>query len=190
MKHYWDYSSKILLAHLLVQCFAMPIVIFVFGSFLTNSDGGVNNFACFLIGIACSIGYIINVYSRSYKLGVRDTKSYSEYTPKWYNGFIFSVPAAVLSVISAFSVMYFEADTSTVFAANLVSVYISKGAPAIVYLITYFWNFSFFGFKLSWAAYFVIAALLPLVSGFFGYFAGMKRFEFGAKFFSKLVYKK
>ena len=189
MNHYIKCSGKIILNHIIVQCFAMPVVLFVFGSFLV-SGGKVNTGACLAVSLFTSAAYAMSMYSAAYKIGVRDTKSYSEHEPKKYDGVLISLLCAAIGAVMFVLLHWLSKDAESGFVANLLNLFWVSIPKTLLYFVSYFWCFFAFGFNISPALHGVIIILFPVIFSFLGYIAGMKRIDFGFEFFSRLVFKK
>ncbi len=135
-----------------------------------------------IVSVSLSCGYAIYMYSKLYKVGERDTKSYVKEKPYPCKGFVLS--GLLMLVNTLFAVLY----------------HASFFAPTIlVKLLCYFpfkiWGYTFSAFLtaadgsvsiLFWVLYY----LVPLFSCAFGYFSGMHRWEVGYYFFKNMAYRK
>ena len=182
MKHYLKICSKITLMHLIVQVFAVCLGPLVFMVVLGSSFGWK------LMCTALSIAYVVTIYSEAYKIGQRDTKSYSTHKPYAAKGLI--LPVLTLVISSVLLILYHICFLNT-FASFDAQMWYN----AIVKLLTYGWNFTFEGFRIAsdgtiHPLYYVLVFGAPVVSCFLGYLLGMKHYELGYQVFSRLVYKR
>ena len=174
IKHYLGINSKIALNHIVCQLISAVIGLFAFSVFYEKMWGKV------LAGVFYSGFYIVRMYSAAYKIGEKDTKVYSEHKPYVLKGLACSVLTVLISLIA---ILLYKVGVN------------SQGYGTKILCINFFklWNFNFtpfmnVGYGVAPVWYLVVLAC-PVACVFFGYLAGMKRYELGHKFFTKLVYK-
>lgn len=176
IKYYLTINAKILLAHFQAQLISCFIGLFAFSYFISYDWGKLLAFV-FYTGF-----YIVSMYSKAYKIGERETKSYSEHKPYPLKGLAACILTLAVCLISVLLYLFGDA---------------LRGENGLLYIILLnifrFWSFNLSPmFNLAegiGALWYVLVFLIPTASVFFGYLAGIKRFELGYKFFSKLVYK-
>ncbi len=177
IKEHLKWSAKIVLWHFIAQLACAAIGILVFG-LLTLSFRWIEIF----VSVSLSIGYVVYMYSKVYKVGERDTKSYVKVEPYPCKGIVLYIPLLVVSLIMV--ILY-------VAAADALTLIPLLGK----WLTAPFWGYCFHAFfygpngsisVLFWILYFAV----PFVSCAFGYFSGMHRWEIGYNFFKKLVFRK
>lgn len=167
-KYYLKLNFKFLLKHLFWQLVCLAFSLLVFISFIDQVWGQAVASA-FFIGF-----YIISAYSHSYKLGEKDSKSYSEHKPYALKGFTVVIMTLVINLI-------------------LVLLYFALSGKATELVLEYFNFYLVFLLRAEGAlktVSFVLVFLIPALCSFVGYFAGYHRYELGYKMLSKLVYKK
>lgn len=175
--YYLKTSLKVVLWHLIAQVFCLCIGFGAFGAFTTKYKT-----VDIIVSVCLTAGYAMYMYSKVYKVGERDTKSYAEEKPYFMKGAVLCVLLSLVSLLLAALYAYsFSAPTlflkfSTFFPFRL-------------------WGYSYVGFMkgadgaitpLFWVLYFGV----PLVSSMFGYISGSHRWEIGYNFFKNMVYRK
>lgn len=175
-KHYLVINSKILLTHFIAQLISCVIGLFTFSNIVAYGWGRVVAFVIYT-GF-----YIVSMYSKAYKIGEKDTKSYSENKPYPLKGLTMCVLTILVSSIMV--VIYLYASNIKMENGILYSVLVNAFS---------LWNFNLcpmFDFVNGiGAVWYALAFIIPIASVFLGYLAGMNRYELGYKFFTKLVYK-
>ena len=175
--YYLKISSKALLWHMIAQALCFCIGFIPFGALAAKY-----RIVDVLVSVGMIAGYAVYMYSKFYKVGERDTKSYAEEKPYLMKGAVLCVLLMVVSVLLA--ILY-----GASFSANS---WLMKFAGFFPFR---FWGYSCIAFlkaadgsvsTLYWALYFG----MPLLSSTFGYISGMHRWELGYNFFKNLVYKK
>ncbi len=175
--YYLKYSCKAVLWHLIAQLICVCFGIGVFLLFTANY-----RIAEILVGISLTGFYAVYMYSKMYKVGERDTKSYAEEKPYWYKGAVLSVLLLMLNLLLAW--LY----NASFHAGTILN-----------HLLLYFpfklWGYSYAGFMLAPDGsisnfYWVLYYLVPFLSCTFGYISGMHRWEIGYHFFKNLVFRK
>lgn len=166
IKHYLKINARMLGAYAAAQGICIAMWFMAFSSFCEHAWGQVM-YTVFFSGFLA-----IWMYSNAYKIGERDTKSYSENKPYALKGFTICIMQTSVSLL--------------LFGLSFT------GNPVLMGLFK-LWNYNAVymiinGGTLKNIAYIMIFAL-PVLASFFGYLAGMYRYELGYKFFSKLVYK-
>ncbi len=174
IKHYLGINLKIAANHIGCHLISALIGLFAFSLFMEHLWGKV------LAGVFYSGFYIVRMYSAAYKIGEKDTKVYSENKPYVLKGLVCSVLLLLISLI-------------VVFLYRMGFLTESRGTYLLCVNLFELWNFNFtpfmnaaYGVAPVWYA---VVLLFPVLCVFFGYLAGMKRYELGHKFFTKLVYK-
>lgn len=175
--YYSKLSAKVVLWHLIGQVSCMSIGFVAFGLLTANY-----RIADILVTLLMTGGYAVFMYSKLYKVGERDTKSYVPEKPYPCKGLVLSALLTVLSIV--FAVLYAMSFS----AGTILSM-----------LLTYFpfriWGYTYCAFLRAadgsislfyWVLYFAV----PLISCTFGYLSGMHRWEIGYQFFKNLVYRK
>lgn len=175
--YYLKTSSKALLWHVTAQFLCFCIGFIPFGALAAKY-----RIVDILVSVGMTAGYALFMYSKFYKVGERDTKSYAEEKPYALKGAVLSVLLLLVSLLLA--VLY-----NASFSANSWLVKFAGFFPMR------FWGYAYLAFikaadgsvaPLFWALYFGV----PFASSAFGYFSGMHRWELGYSFFKNLVYKK
>lgn len=174
IKHYLGINLKIAATHISCHLISAVIGLFAFSLFMGNVWGKV------LAGVFYSGFYIVTMYSSAYKIGEKDTKVYSENKPYVLKGLMCSILVFFISLVA---VSFYRIG------------FLTESRSTYLLCINFFelWNFNFtpfmnaaYGIAPIW---YLVVLILPVLCVFFGYLAGMKRYEFGHKFFTKLVYK-
>lgn len=175
--HYLKYSGKIVLWHFIAQVVCLCIGFGAFGAFITKYE-----IVDQLVSVGMMVGYAMYMYSKVYKIGERDTKSYSEEKPYVMKGVVLSILLLLVNLMLAGLYAY------SFHAGTLVSKFTA-------YFPFRLWSYAQRGFiaapdgsiaPLFWVLYFCV----PLVSCGFGYISGSHRWELGYNFFKGLVYRK
>lgn len=182
LTHYLKVCFKMTYAHIKAQLFCLLLGPMVFYIILGSQTGW------YIMDIVLSAVYAIMIYSAAYKIADKDIKSYSKHKAYAAKGIVLPVATLaitlVLTFLYDFSFKHVFADYDTQMKAQLVLQSLFKG-----------WNFTFDAFRIGQNGtvsllYWILSYVFMPVFSFFGYWAGMNRYEFGYKFFSKLVYKK
>ena len=170
IRHYLGINSKIALNHIVCQLISAVIGLFAFSYFYEYTWGKA------LAGVFYSGFYIVMMYSAAYKIAEKDTKVYSEHKPYALKGLVCCILTVLISLVS---ILLYIAGVS---AGSVVCINLFK-----------LWNFNFTPFMNAFYGvapwWHLIILLCPALCVFFGYLAGMHRYELGHKFFTKLVYK-
>ncbi len=176
-KHYLKINAKTLLTHVCAQLIALVVWLFAFVYLSSLSWGKV--FVC--VFLCCF--YAVYMYSCAYKIGEKDTKSYSEHKPYPLKGLTLGIFIVLIGLIF-------------IFIYNIGLGYKNSHYNAYVWCLNLFsvWNFNvsnliFYPYNMG-AWFYVLSFGITIVSLFLGYLAGMYRFEAGYKILSKIVYKK
>ncbi len=182
IKHYFKLCSKMTLLHIGTQIFSLALCLFVFGVMLNAKA------MWYFMSFATSVFYAITVYSSAYKIADKDTKRYSVHKPYIMKGLVITLPTIFITLI--LTALY---DFS--FYHEFIDYDVQMNAQFIIHNLFMAWDFTFEGFRagadgtISVIYWLLSYALMPIAS-FLGYFAGMKHYDFGYKFFSTIVYKK
>ncbi len=175
--YYLKLSGKVVLWHLIAQLVCLVMGVLAFGLLSVNYRW-IEIFS----SVFLSCGYVAYMYSKLYKVGERDTKSYVKEKPYACKGMVLCVLLLAIGLLLA--VLYDASFTAT----SLLSKFTA-------YFPFRIWGYSFNAFMqaadgsvslLYWGLYFIV----PLFSCAFGYFSGMHRWEIGYIFFKNLVFKK
>ena len=182
VKHYFKICSKMTLLHIGTQIFSLILSLFVFGVMLSAKAGW------YFMSFATSVYYAITVYSSAYKIADKDTKSYSEHKPYILKGLVITIPTILITLI--LTALY---DFS--FRHVFLDYDVQMKTQFIIHNLFMGWDFTFEGFRIGAGAsisifYWILCYGLMPIASFLGYFAGMKHYDFGYKFFSAIVYKK
>lgn len=175
-KHYLKMNFKVLLSHITAQLIALAIWLLAF-VYITSKDWGK-----VLVCVFLSCFYAVWMYSCAYKIGERDTKSYSEHKPYHLKGFTLCAATVVFGLI--FALLY---------KAGIALEHTNRVAYVVLTDLYSVWNFNlsvfvFFPHNMG-ILFYVLSFLITIVSVVLGYLAGMYRFEAGYKILTKLVYK-
>ena len=134
-----------------------------------------------------SIAYAIMIYSCAYKIADKDIKVYSTNKPYIAKGLVIALPTLLITFI--LTLLY-----DFTFYHKFTDYDLQMKAQFIIRNLFMGWNFTFEGFRVGLSGnislfYWILSyAILPIAS-FLGYWAGMNRYDFSEKFFTKLVYK-
>lgn len=182
MKHYLTVSLKMMWAHAKSQIFSLVLGPLVFYILLSSQTGW------YLMSAATSIFYIVTVYSAAYKIGGKDIKSYSEHKPYLLKGVVITL--LTLASTFVFSLLY-----SLSYSISLPNFNFEMVLKLVIQFGFIWWGCAFEGFRVAAdgsisIVYWLCMYLVMPAASFFGYWAGIKRFELSHTFFSWLVYKK
>ena len=177
VKYYLKLSAKVNWWHLLGQAMFMAIGFVAFGLLMANY-----RIAEILASIFMTGGYVIYMYSKLYKVGERDTKSYVQEKPYMCKGIVLYIGLFFISLL--FAVLY-----KASFSTNTLLAYFLGYFPFRI------WGYTYIGFmKTAGGAisvfYWILYFGVPLVSCAVGYYAGMRRWDLGYHFFKNFAYKK
>lgn len=129
-----------------------------------------------IYSVIATSAYVITMYSESFSQAKNDKKSYSPLTPKPYKGLL--LPLGVIFINILVTLIHIFALRGAGETLNLSAI-----SANVLYL---FWFSPFISFldmqkgAISTAEYAVVF-VLPLLSCFFGYFAGYKNFNISDK---------
>lgn len=175
-KHYLKINLKVLGAHITAQIISVVFWIFAF-AFLSTLEWGK-----YVVSVFFSCFYFVWLYSCAYKVGERDSKSYSEHKPYPLKGVTMTVLVVVLGV--TFALLYHVGIANQ--ETNRLMYIVCENLLA-------FWNFNICAFAFyphnigAW--FYILSFSLVILAPSVGYAAGIKRLELGYKIMSKLVYK-
>ena len=175
--YYLKTSAKVLLWHIIAQFLCFCIGFIPFGAIAAKY-----RIVEVLVSVGMTVGYAMYMYSKFYKVGERDTKSFAEEKPYVMKGAVLCILLLLVSLLLA--IIY---DAS--FSAN------SWLMKFVGFFPFRFWGYAYIAFikaadgsvaPLYWVLYFGVS----LLSCAGGYISGMHRWELGYNFFKNLVYKK
>ncbi len=164
-----------LLEHLIVQVISLVVAVFGLSFFMQYNWGKI------FITIMTLCFYVVQMYSRAYKLGEKDSKSYSEHKPYPLKGLAI---CGLVFVVTGVAWVFYK-----------LSIGASDGGVELAFRLLFRnWNFYIiqlfdFGGKVR-ALFYVLMLAMPVFSCVLGYIAGMKRFKLMTKFINAIVYKK
>lgn len=174
MKHYLKLNLKMLLEHFIVQTISFVLVIFGFLFFMQYNFGRV------VLCIMMVCFYLVWMYSKAKSNGEKDSRSYSENKPHYFNGLVSC--GLIFLVCIAFWMFY---------AMNAGQ---TDGVGITARFLLRFWSFyisAIFdaggGYE---TAFYILMFVIPMLSSTLGYIAGMKRIDILSKLTEKIVYKK
>ena len=166
-----------LLTHIAVQAMSLAIAFLAF-AYLTQYGWG-QVFIC----VFFSCFYAVYMYSKAYKIGEKDSKSYSEHKPYPLKGLALYVLIFIVTLILL-----------AVYFLGLSFQETNRAVYLICLNLFRFWNFNIatvLDAGDSFATlFYVLMFAIPVFSLLFGYIAGMKRFELRARITKAVVYKK
>ncbi len=175
--HYLKLSGKVIWWHFVGQAICMAVGFISFGLLMLNF-----RIAEIFASVLMTGGYAIFMYSKLYKVGERDTKSYSEAKPYPCKGIVLYIGVLLVGVLLA--LLYDASFTAPTFATKILLF-----CPFRV------WGYSYIAFLKAadlsisvwfWILYFAV----PLCSCAIGYYGGMRRWDLGYVFFKNMVFRK
>ena len=174
-------SFKLVSTHAVLSVFAFLIGTLAIGQVMSSNVGRV------IFSVIASVIYFIGIYSTAYEIYTNDKKSYTKETPYKLKGLVLAVGLFVVSLL-----LYLLYLVTWKFMTINGMLFSPTGW--INNLIFIVWTYPFNGFLYSlfgvmtWYGY-LIAAVLPFVASFCGYFAGCVGFDLQGKLLS-IVYEK